>query len=66
MRPLVLAIVVSLAGCNLGGCSQLMRAFNVTPSDLAPSLKYCGKVAYERIETAIRIQAECTAPVGSM
>lgn len=59
-------IAAAIALTMTTGCSQLMQAFGVTPSDLAPSLKYCQKVQYERQETQIRIMAECTAPVGSM
>lgn len=66
MTKLALVAVVILAGCNLQGCTRVMAAFGVSAGDLAPSLKYCEKVQYERVETKIRVAAECTAPVGSL
>lgn len=39
------------------GCSTL--------SEYTPSLKYCEKVSYERIGAKMKINAECTVPVGA-
>ena len=54
-------IAISLA--FLQGCTAL-SALGLGPTDLAPSLKYCERVEYKRVETKAEIRAQCTVPAG--
>ena len=64
MRIIAIAIFLLLTpGCTLltavGGALGIHGA-----TDLAPSLKYCERVEYKRVETKAEIRASCTVPAG--
>ena len=56
---LILALVVPF----LPSCTVL-SALGIGAQDLAPSLKYCERVEYKRVETKAEIRAQCTVPAG--
>ena len=60
---LVLGTFMLLPGCTL--LTAVGGALGITGmSDLAPSLKYCERVEYKRVETKAEIRALCTVPAG--
>jgi uncharacterized protein YceK len=60
MKIVLALVVVSL----LSGCAAVMNYLGVGPSDIAPSLKYCDEVRYERNQTVLKITATCKVPAG--
>lgn len=59
MKTLALAMLLVL----IPGCA-VMSAMGLGASDLAPSLRYCERVEYKRVETKAEIRAHCTVPAG--
>lgn len=55
------AIAVLLAA--LPGCAVL-SAMGIGPTDIAPSLKHCQTVKYDRKGLDVKIEARCRVPVG--
>lgn len=59
---LVLGTIMLLPGCSI--LSAVGGAMGIGATDLAPSLKYCERVEYKRVETKAEIRASCTVPAG--
>lgn len=59
MKNIALLLVLTL----LPGCT-ILSALGLGARDLAPSLQYCERVEYKRIETKAEIRAQCTVPAG--
>lgn len=52
MKTIIIAIVI----LQLSGCAALLGNL--------PTVQYCDKVMYVRNGNAIKITADCTAPIG--
>lgn len=59
MRLILLAAIFPF----LPGCT-ILSALGIGAQDLAPSLRYCERVEYKRVETKAEIRAQCTVPAG--
>jgi uncharacterized protein YceK len=60
MKIVMLLALVSL----LSGCTAVLNALGLGVTDVAPSLRYCDEVKYERNQTQLIITAKCKVPAG--